>query len=397
VAGSDPPVVLPPADRMRLLWSTLTPFPGPAGEPHRDCFAGLLDTHGVGTVFGYLRRRRILPTALASHGWHPAMRDEAGPFWLFRQASLVIREVHRAELARLAGAFAERDLPLLAFKGLALDLLLGNTAAPSFSGDIDVLVRRAGLPAARATMEALGYETNLRIETGRVRRTPARVARMTEEAIYSFGQCQPYDRLVPAPELQALAGPVLALMPTHFCVLAGRLHFKISVDLHYTLNLLADDLGTRVKPAEDVWWADTQPLPVDGAPLATFSDRVQSWALLHRLYVDSTVLRETTIKPLCHLKLLRRAGRLDVPHVHEVARRYPYLRPSLHYALRAANLLCPLGIDDLELPADLWTASTPTMNAGDCLPALLDFGYAFELGDFAAGGVPDGRVGVRVY
>lgn len=389
-AAADPQ--LPVADRIGLIRSTLAPFPQPAGGAHRDRFARLVRSHGAAAVFGYLRRRRIVHAALASHADHPAVADEAGPFWLYRQAGLAIRELHRAELPRLAAAFATDGVPLIAFKGLVLDLLLGNTAAPTLGGDIDLLVRRETLPAARDLVQSLGYAADLRIETGRVRRMPTQLTRLTEESIYSFGQCQPYDRLVPAPRLQPLAERVRALLPANFCTVDGRLHLKISVDLHYSLNLLTDDTGLRVKPAEDAWWAGLQAVPVGDAQLHTLSDEVLSWALLHRLYVDTMVLQETTIKTLCHVALLHTHGRLDVGRIHEAARRYPYLAPSLHYALRAADQLCELGLAGLVDPAPLRMVNTPTMNVGDCLPTLLDLGVAFELAD----GDGDAQLSVRI-
>ncbi len=383
------------ADRIGLIRSTLVPFPAAAGGVHRDRFGRLVERYGADAVFGYLRRRRITHAALVSHGDHPAVADDSGPFWLFRQAGSAIREVHRRELPRLAAAFAARGVPLVAFKGLMLDLALGNTDAPTLGGDIDLLVQRDTLPAARDVMASLGYEVDLRVESGRVRRMPARLTRLTEGSIYSYGQCQPYDRLVAVPELDPLADRVRALLPANFCLLDGRLQLKLSVDLHYSLNLLADDAGLRVKPGEDAWWAAPRTVPVDGTPVRTLGDEVLPWVLLHRLYVDAMVLQETTIKTLCHLKLLHAYGRLDVGHVRAAARRYPYLAPSLHYALRAADQLCELGLDRTGLaePAELRAAHAPTMNVGDCLPTLLDLGVGFELAD---SGGDDAELTVRV-
>jgi hypothetical protein len=254
---------------------------------------------------------------------------------------------------------------------------------------------RAG--AAKKLIRSLGYEADLRIEGGRVRRMPASITDMTENSIYSFGQYQPQDQLVPVPELEALSGPARALLPDRFCVLDGRLHTKLSIDLHYTLNLLTEDVGTRVKPDEAVWWEDPQWIDVGTVRVGTLSDRVLSWVLLHRLYVDSMLLQETSIKSLCHVKLLWSRGRLDVPHIRHVARRYPYLAPSLHYALRAANELCALGLSALEDPVNLWGATAPTLNLGDCLPALLDFGFAFEPDRLDGDRFGDGRIAVRVF
>jgi hypothetical protein len=204
---------------------------------------------------------------------------------------------------------------------------------------------------------------------------------MTDDSIYSFGQVQPYDRLVAMPELDALGERLQALLPTFFCRVDGVLHFKLSIDVHYTLNLLTEDIGTRVKPPESTWWDGAQSVEVDGKSITTLSDETLSWVLLHRLYVDCVLLNDLSIKGLGHVKLLHKYGRLDVQHVLETAHRYPYIGPSILYALRAANLICGLGIKDtIDMPA-IRATKAPLMNAGDCLPAFLDFGLSVELNE----------------
>ncbi|MFG3025015.1 nucleotidyltransferase family protein [Streptomyces sp. NPDC048254] len=295
-----------------------------------------------------------------------------------------MRALQVAELARLAEAFDTQGLEWIAYKGVVLDHLVDNLDIPSLSNDIDVLVRRVRLAETRKLLESLGYRTELRIDSGRVRQLPARISRMTEESVYLFGQCAPYDRLVAVPELRDEADRVRELMPTQFCVLDGELHFKLSIDLHYSLNLLTDDIGTRVKPAEPVWWEQLQWVGVGGTEVPTLADRVLSWVLLHRLYVDCLVLGTAGVKGLSNVKLLHRAGRLDVPHVRDTARKFPYLGPSLLYSLRAADQICALGLDpDIDLAAVRGTVA-PLMNAGDCLPALLDFGLDLRLGPLGA-------------
>ncbi|WUS99711.1 nucleotidyltransferase family protein [Streptomyces sp. NBC_00708] len=385
------------AERIGIIRSSLAPFPGEAAKPHRDCFDRLLESHGAGTVYSYLRQRNIINATLVSHAGHPAVADEDGPFQLYRTAALEIREIHRSELAAISREFDAQDVPLIVYKGLALDALTDNTDAPSFSNDIDLLVRKDSLADARRILESSGYEVGIRIDNGRVRRMPARISRMTEESVYSYGQVQPYHRLVPVPALEGLSDRVQALMPRTFCTVSGRLHLRISVDLHYSLNLLTEDIGTRVKPGEDTWWDDTQEIRVGGATVRTLSDAVLSWALLHRLYVDCTVLQETGLKSLCHIKLLWHRGRFDVAGVHEAGRRHPYLAPSLHQALRAVDTICDLGLQGLVDPREFRSAAAPLMNVGDCLPALLDFGVAIDLADFEQGAAAGDGVSVRFY
>lgn len=364
------------ADRIGLVRALLVPFPDPADDQHHDTFSRIVETHGADTVFAYLRQRRLVNAALSGHDRHPAVKDPRGPFWLFREAGLVIRELHRQELTRIAAVSGERGIPLISYKGLALDLALGNTTAPSFSSDIDLLVRARDREAGREVLVSLGHEPDLRLESGRVHRLPARITRMTEESLYSFGQLQPYERLVPFPAPTELHTRLRELMPSRFCFVDGRLHFKISVDLHYTLNLLTDDIGTRVKPAEDDWWSDTQPFVTGDTTLTTLGDRTLAWTLLHRLYADCMLLGDSNIKALCHLRLMYRKGRLDTGHVVEMARRFPYIAPSLYYGLRAAARICDMDLTGLPDPEDIRATTAPLMNLGDCLPAFLDIGVA---------------------
>jgi hypothetical protein len=382
------------ADRIDLVRATLIPFPDVSVEYQRDCFSRIIDTHGPLAVFDQLKRQRIVNAALVSHAWHPVVRDPDGPFWLFRKAGLTVRELHRTELARIAGLLHGHGIPVIAYKGLALDLLLDNTAAPSLSSDIDLLVRHKSLSEARDALVSLGYEPDLRIDSGKVRRMPARITRMTEESLYSFGQLMPYEKVVPAPGLEPYGPRLRALMPHRFCFVDGRLHFKLSVDLHYTLNMLTDDVGTRVKPSEDDWWADTQTIHVADLAVETLSDRVLTWTLLHRLYADCMLLGDPNIKALCHLKLLWKQGRLSPGHLREDAQRFPYLAPSLHYALRAAGQICAIevpGLPDLE---GIRGTTAPLMNLGDCLAAFLDVGVMAELGPH---GGPGDQLTVRAY
>ncbi|CCK32403.1 hypothetical protein BN159_8025 [Streptomyces davaonensis JCM 4913] len=368
-------------DRIDLVRATLIPFPGASAGHQRDCFSRIVDTHGPLKVFDWLKRRRIVNAALVSHAWHPVVRDPDGPFWLFREAGLAMRELHRAELERIAGLLHGRGIPVIAYKGLALDLLLDNTAAPSLSSDIDLLVRHKSLAEARDALISLGYEPDLRVDSGQVRRMPARITRMTEESLYSFGQLMPYEKVVPMPELAPHGDRLRVLMPHRFLFVDGQLHFKLSVDLHYTLNMLTDDVGTRVKPSEDDWWADTQTIRVADLDVATLSDRVLTWTLLHRLYADCMLLNDPNIKALCHLKLLWEQGRLDTGRLREDAQRFPYLAPSLYYALRAAGQICGFDVPELPDPESVRGTTAPLMNLGDCLPAFLDVGVLAELGD----------------
>jgi hypothetical protein len=386
--------VLSVVDRIDLVRATLVPFPGVSSGHQRDCFSRIVDTHGPLTVFDCLKRRRIVNAALTSHAWHPVVRDADGPFRLFRQAGLAVRELHRAELARIAGLLHGRGIPVIAYKGLALDVLLHNTAAPSLSSDIDLLVRHRSLSEARDGLVSLGYEPELRIDSGKVRRMPARITRMTEESLYSFGQLMPYEKVVPMPELAPYGARLRALMPHRFCFVDDRLHFKLSVDLHYTLNMLTDDVGTRVKPSEDDWWAGTQKIRVADRDVATLSDRVLTWTLLHRLYADCMLLGDPNIKALCHLKLLRQQGRLNTGDLREDAKRFPYLAPSLYYALRAAGQICEIEVPELPDPESIRSTTAPLMNLGDCLPAFLDVGVMAELGPH---GGPGDQLTVRMF
>jgi hypothetical protein len=68
-----------------------------------------------------------------------------------------------AELARILRHFADHDIPALAHKGPALaELLCGDPAMRQF-GDLDVLVRAADIPRARAALKELGYEPGMEL------------------------------------------------------------------------------------------------------------------------------------------------------------------------------------------------------------------------------------------
>src|SRR6266404_254230 len=70
-----------------------------------------------------------------------------------------------AELARILRHFADHDIPALAHKGPALaELLYGDPAMRQFR-DLDVLVRAADIPRARAALKELGYEPQIELST----------------------------------------------------------------------------------------------------------------------------------------------------------------------------------------------------------------------------------------
>jgi hypothetical protein len=385
------------ADRIDIVLCTLRPFPDTAQGEERERFGRLVENLGVKTVYDYMRARRIVNAGVVVHSGHEAVADLASPFQIFQRVGLAAREIQRRGIPPLAEAFADAGTPVIAFKGVALDASLGNTTAPSLSNDIDLIVRRDCVSEARKALESLGYERDLVLDNGRIRRMPLRVSQLTEESIYSFGQCSPYAKLFPVPELDHLSDQLLTLLPHLFCMRSGELVYKLSVDLHYSLNHLADDIGTRVKPSEDVWWGDTQSVDIDGVEITTLSDRVMSWVLLHRLYVDSVLFNDRSLKALCHLKLLRRHGRFDVDHVFETARRYPYLAPSLHHALRATTQICGLNEDSRLTSESVHATTAPLMNAGDCLPALLDMGVEFRLIDLTEHQDTAARIGFRAF
>ncbi|MFF1442743.1 nucleotidyltransferase family protein [Streptomyces sp. NPDC058295] len=385
------------SDRIDLIRSILRPFPDMAEGEDEVVFGRLVDQLGAEDVFAYLRRRGMVHAAVAAHRKSEVVAAEDGLFWLFREVSVVIRDAHRHELACLAKAFEAAGVPLIAFKGVAMDAALANTDAPSFGSDIDILVARRDLDRAVARMRELGYVPDLRIRNGKARQMPSQVVEAVEQSVYSFGQCAPLERLIPIPELAAQSGRIMQCFPTLFCFSGGQFCLKLSVDLHYTLNHIADDIGTRVKPAEEVWLNDTQRVDIDGVPVATLSPRVLSWLLPHRLYVDAMLLNDTSIKALCHLRLLQRYDAFDAGHVRHTAQRYPYLAPSLYYVLRAFDQLRGSTIGHPGDPEEIRTAITPLMNVGDCLPTLLDIGIEFTLGDPRQPTGADQPVSVRVW
>jgi hypothetical protein len=359
------------ADRLDLLRSVLQPYPAQAGGLSRKVFDDLVDRLGMETVFTSLRRFGIPHAAVATQGENPAVADPDGLFALTHQVAQAVTEAHKGELCRLALAFREAGIPLITFKGVALNVLLGNVDAPSYGNDVDVLVPSESLAAARDKFHSLGYTTGLLIRKGRPYRLPPSVVEMREKSIYYYGQVVPLSFLFPVPALEAISSRVLQYFGQTFCSLEGRLHLRLSVDLHYSLNHLTDDLGTRSKPGEQAWLSNTQTIGIDGVDVDTLGPETLSWVLAHRLYVDVSLFQDTSLKALCHLKLLWHHGRLDSDHVRDIALRYPHLAPSLYYTLRAMDQLCGTRAQPALDPDRIRSAAAPLLNVGDCLPAML--------------------------
>lgn len=366
------------SERIDLIRSTLGPFPFQSTGWDRERFSEIVQQVGLPAVFAYTAKKGIAGAVLSSHSWHQELAAEGGEFSVFREVGEAMRWLQQLELSSISTALQESGVPSVVLKGMALESLIA-TKVPVFSHDIDLLIRKRHLSAARSALEELGYEPDLRIDAGRVRKMPSKVTRLSEQSIYSYGQCAPYDRLVPIPALEASRDAAQRVFPYLFCVIDGVLHAKVSVDLHYSLNLLNEDIGTRVKPDEEYWWSDTQEVKIAGTAVKALADHTMAWSLLHRMYVDNAILNDSSIKTLCHLKLLHIDGRLDVDQVLATARRYPYIAPSLMYALRATDQLCRLGLNfTMDMDAQR-SQRAPLMNVGDCLPALLDVVLSLNL------------------
>ncbi|MET9381015.1 nucleotidyltransferase family protein [Streptomyces sp. NPDC002928] len=386
------------ADRVDILRTTLEAYPlsTARGSDADRRFTELVNRLGIDRVFAYLRGRGIAHAALAAYSGHAQVSDADGLFGVFSRVSQVVSALHRRELARIAQAFHDDELPLIAFKGVAMCAALGRGDAPSYSNDLDILVAGRDLARARRTMHRLGYGGELRIRDGRARPMASRILEATENSVYSFGQLSPLDRLTPIPELEKLGTRVLTAFPALFCYADGQLHMKLSVDLHYSLNHLSDDIGTRVKPSEEVWLEEAETVRIEGVEVATLGPRALSWVLPHRLYVDTTLLRDTSLKALCHLKLLWHHGRFDSEYVRDIAQRYPYLAPSLYYALRAMDQLCGTrALPQLD-PERMRASRALLMNVGDCLPAMLGCGVEVTLGASGCGRTDESGVTTRL-
>ncbi|MEU5324057.1 nucleotidyltransferase family protein [Streptomyces sp. NPDC021056] len=360
-------------ERITLLRSTLYTYPLPATEDSvaYQQFDAVVARLGINRVFAFLRHRGVAHTALGAFGQHDQVSDPESPFAVYHRVGQAMSSVHRCELARIAQHFRANDIPLISFKGVAMNAVLGRMLTPAYSGDMDLLVRRRDLTRAREAMQDLGYGTELRLRAGRVHKMPPEILEATENSVYSFGQISPMDRLVPVPELEDLSVHVLAMFPATFCRVNGGLHMKASVDLHYSLNHLSDDIGTRVKPSEEVWLEDTQTVKIEGVEILTLNPRTLSWVLPHRLYVDTVLLQDSSLKALSHLKLLWHHKSFDSAYVQNISQRYPYLAPSLFYALRAMDRLCGTQAQILFDLDSIRRSRTPLMNVGDCLPAWL--------------------------
>ncbi|HVL79369.1 MAG TPA: nucleotidyltransferase family protein [Sphingomicrobium sp.] len=110
----------------------------------RVCYHGiaglLIDIGGVGPCWPHELRRRIHGHAIGQAMWEAR---------------------HQAELARLLGALAERDLEAILLKGTAIAYDLYGTPSARLRGDSDLLVREDQLGEVRQVLRALGCVRHL--------------------------------------------------------------------------------------------------------------------------------------------------------------------------------------------------------------------------------------------
>jgi hypothetical protein len=109
----------------------------------------------------------------AAHGVRPqltaALKDVAVEEFAFLKRTLEDYKRLRAplylrkagEIARIGGAFAERDIPFMLLKGMALSVQLYGDSSQRESDDVDLIVPATYLDKAEATLLSCGYKHEL--------------------------------------------------------------------------------------------------------------------------------------------------------------------------------------------------------------------------------------------
>jgi len=143
-------------------------------------------------------------------------------------STLICNMANRAELTRIAHALHRRGVPVAPLKGAHLAERLFDGLDRRRVGDIDVLVREADLPEARATLRDLGYAA-----------TPGATQGLEEHGHHGV----PYVRTI---------GPAAMTVELHWGLTNPRF---VSIDYrHLWQRVLAaspDDVPLRPLPAEE--------------------------------------------------------------------------------------------------------------------------------------------------
>lgn len=290
-----------------------------------------------------------------------------------------ISECHWAELATLSAAFEEEGIDFQIPKGLFFPAAVYPDLPRPFSGDLDVLVRLGDFDRARKIVEGLGYRQGLVVRKNAPVQLPVGQVAILAASPWFHGQTPAYTRLVRAPFLDRHIDFVRRMFPFHVVVASGHAYLRPAIDLHYSLNSLAEDTGRHERPDESVWWADAQTVRFGDGSFPAPSDLTVSWFAAHHLYTDAMLYGDVSWKLVADLVAFVRAGRVDFPALASLAHEYGALRPALYFTYRALAALFGLDVPEDFLRATAAASRAQASDLGDLLPVLLGVRCEFAL------------------
>jgi hypothetical protein len=126
------------------IWDPRAPLPDLHGL-HWPSFLALAEAHAVTPMLCKALADAELPNIAAAN-----LRS-------LREASVAASLAQSGELVRLAGLFAEHEIPVVALKGPLLSRYLYNDLGLRVSGDIDLLTRREHVVQIRGILLERGY------------------------------------------------------------------------------------------------------------------------------------------------------------------------------------------------------------------------------------------------
>jgi|SRR5690606_34215458 len=282
-----------------------------------------------------------------------------------------IADVQLKEYIRVRTALDEAGIEALVPKGLFFTATVYPHLPRPFSGDVDLLVRRADLKRAHEEIMRLGYSEGLVVRRSKPVKLPGTHVERLRRSPWLFGQLPPLSRLVRAPELDEHATTAQLLFPFHIVVAGGQVYLRPSFDLHFSLNLLGDDDGTRQRPTEADWWSSVRRVRYRGATLDVPSDTVVAWAVAYRWYHDAMLFCDTSWKGLADLLALVHLGRVDFGALADTVGRLSALRPPVFYVYRILRQVFGAPVPHGFLTEISEQTTTPLSDLGDVLPRLV--------------------------
>lgn len=236
-------------------------------------------------------------------------------------------QLQRSAACEIAAEGARRGFAPVIFKGADYIERYFSGRSPSIMGDIDVLVERAAIGAARASLYQLGYRQAKFDVTQRCLVDADVAAIAAVEAVHY--ELYPFCRLVPI-ELDAAerhAAHSWASKLPLWIPEDGAAWLCVELDLHHGIAL-----DVEVAPLLE----HCRPSPFDGARSFCPADSV--WFTTSRLYTEVALHGKTTLRDFAYLVALLRDEQVDWDILLSACEQYQ-LRPALYYYLSFVNQL----------------------------------------------------------